>query len=466
MIASTWPDTFETIEPTRDPVKIVFSERISERPTEGRLENAVLVSPFTGDHRVKHTRSGLEIDVIGGFKPGLVYRVRLLPTLKDLFNNTLEGPFELVFDTGAPYETNVVAGIVKDRITGEVVGGVRVEAREQETEEPPIYVAVSDSAGVFALRYLPAGAYDIALYEDVNRNDERDFRELQGSADSLALGLDPPKADTLILREVTLLRPDTTPSRLIRVEALDSALVRISFDDYMDAEDSLDSIQVVIAPPTGDSLLLWPRQVDSLRAVADSVAREEQRLAMTDSLQALADTLAQVLGDLQAAGDTLAADTVGTQLDRIRGMLAPTEEPPEAAAGAPAGLPVPVGPVEPPPILPQQEFFARLAQPLLPNRPYQAVVAGVENINGLGGGGGEAAFVWEPPDTALAVSDTAVVPPDTGTVVPPDTGTVMPPDTTTGPLGSGRVILHPPNDGLTGDPSRAPTPAWLRRRRP
>ena len=79
MIAETWPEPFETIEPTRDPVKIVFSERISERPTEGTLANAVFVSPVTGEHRVKHTRSGLEIEVIGGFKPDLVYRVRFFP---------------------------------------------------------------------------------------------------------------------------------------------------------------------------------------------------------------------------------------------------------------------------------------------------------------------------------------------------------------------------------------------------
>ncbi len=54
MIASTWPEPFEVIEPTRDPVKIVFNERISERPTEGSLDNAVSVSPETGEHQVKH----------------------------------------------------------------------------------------------------------------------------------------------------------------------------------------------------------------------------------------------------------------------------------------------------------------------------------------------------------------------------------------------------------------------------
>jgi hypothetical protein len=106
MVETTWPDTFQTIDATRDPVVIRFSERISERPTQGRLEEAVLVSPVTGGTRVKHTRSGLEVSVIGGFKENLVYRVRVLNTVKDMFNNQMETPFELVFSTGGEYEAH------------------------------------------------------------------------------------------------------------------------------------------------------------------------------------------------------------------------------------------------------------------------------------------------------------------------------------------------------------------------
>ncbi len=435
MIASTWPDTFATIEATRDPVKIIFSERISETPTDGRLDNAVLVSPVTGEHRVKHTRSGLEIDVIGGFQPDLVYRVRVLPTVKDLFNNRLEGPFELVFSTGPVFETNVVAGIVTERITAEPAEGVRVEAREQGRVDPPVYVAVSDSAGVFALRYLPAGSYELTLYQDINRNSEPDYRELQGMADSLGLGLGTAPADTILLPEVTLLTPDTVPSRVIEVAAVDSLLVRVTFDDYMDAEASLDSVRVLIAPEGGEALpvarLLWPRQVDSLQAVADSVAFEEQRLARIDSLRMVVETLGDQLIELQTAGDTLAADSVSAQIEQASDQLATAEEPPEPPAMEP-----PAGePVQTPPILPQQEFFVRMEAGLPPDELLQAVIDRVVNINGLGGGGGEASFTWEPPepppeevaDTAGAVPDTAgVTPPDTAGSVPPDTGVVAP----------------------------------------
>ena len=462
MIASTWPDTFEVIEATRDPVKIVFSERISERPTEGTMDNAVLVSPITGEHRAKHSRSGLEIDVIGGFQPNLVYRVRILPTVKDLFGNTLEGPFELVFSTGADFEHNVIAGMVEDRVTGEVLEGARVEARVRAGEDNPVHVAITDSVGVFALRYLPSGSYEVSVYQDVNRNAEVDFAELQGQAESVLEPQLPLLADTAILRQVTLLRPDTSPARLIRVEALDSVMVRLAFNDYMDAEGSLDPIQIRIGPEEGEALeidrLLWPRQVDSLRAVEDSIAAEEERLALVDSLGVVADSLDQVYAAFDAAGDSLGIDTLGAVIGRIRTRMEPPE--PLEEREDPTG-----GREEaPPPILPQQEFFVRLAEPLPPDLLVQAVVSGVVNLNGLGEGGGEASFMWEPPepaeepgtaglvpDTAAVPPDTAVAPPDTA-VAPPDTA-VAPPDTATGRSDStsvppGPVAVPPPDNGF------------------
>ena len=137
MVVSTWPDTFATVEPTRDPIVITFSERISERPTVGRLDDVVVVSPETGQARVKHTRSGLEISLAGGLRPGLVYRVRVLNTVKDMFNNPMEGPFELVFSTGGAYELNVLAGVVTDRITGEKVDQARKVILEEMLAHAP-----------------------------------------------------------------------------------------------------------------------------------------------------------------------------------------------------------------------------------------------------------------------------------------------------------------------------------------
>jgi len=479
MVVSTWPDTFEVIEATRKPVLIRFSERLSERPTQGTLDAAVIVSPATAGHRVKLTRDGLEISVLGGLREGLVYGVRVLPTLKDLFGNTLEGPFELVFSTGGEFESNVIAGVARDRITGDPLASVRVEARGAgEEEDGPAYLAFSDTAGVFLLRYVPAGSYRISLFEDVNRNGVPDFRELQAETEG-AVGLQAPRADTII-QEVTLLRPDTTPARLIRVEAQDSIMLRLTFDDYLDSERDLDGVEVRLSREEGAgplvTRLLWERQVDSMRAYDDSVKAEVRQAVLADSLRGVADSLRTVLDSLQAAGDTAAVRSTEVSLERITARLAPP--PPE-----PRGRPTPQAPSaarrpEPEPILPQQSFFALLGEPLPPDEPYQVLVTGVTNLNDLAEGGGEVAVTWTPPDpppgarrppgdTVTAPPDTVVVPPDT-VVVPPDTVTA-PPDTVAAPpdtvvVPSDTVVVPP--DTVALPPGRAAFSWWPTRRSP
>lgn len=430
MVIATRPDTFQSIDPTRDPVVFSFSERISERPTEGRMSEAVVVSPETGAYEVKHKRSALEVSVEGGWKAGLVYRVRVLPTVKDLFNNSMEGPFELVFSTGGAYESHVLAGVVTDRISGEKVEGARVEAREvmegeeeeggEERPDVPVYVARTDSAGIYVLRYIPSGRYDISIFRDNNRNREPDYTEVQGTT-TAHFGLLASRADTLI-REVALLRRDTIPAELARVEAVDSALLELFFDDFLPTESSLSPVRLTLSRDTGSApgveRLLWPHQLDSLRAFEDSIRVADSLRIVADSLRGVADSLQGVVQALEAAGDTVELPEVQRTLERLEARLAPPE--PEA----PEEEEVPA----PEPILPRPSFFAVLREALEPDQPYQVLVEGVRNINGLGGGGGEATVTWEPPepppgDTAVAVPDSLLVPPDTA-VVPPDTGRV------------------------------------------
>lgn len=412
MVVTTWPDTFEIIEATRDPVVITFSERISERPTRGRLEQAVFVSPVTGEHRVKQTRRGLEISVIGGFQPGLVYRIRVLNTIKDLFNNTLEGPFELVFSTGGEYEAHVLAGVVTSLVTGESVEQARVEARElvvSDTgvvvrEDAPVYMAMTDTAGIYLLRYLPTGSYEITLYQDNNRNQEPDFRELKGTT-SHTLGLSLPKLDTII-SEVALLQSDTTVAELIRVEAEDSTLLKLSFDDFLLPAASLESVEVTLTVDYGAEevpletgpvveRLLWQRQLDSLFVVRDSIRALDSLRVVGDSLQGVADSLQITLATLQAAGDTVDAPSVEAELDAIRVRLEPPEEDEEQEEEED---------VPPPPILPEVFFFALLSSPLESSQLYHLAVVGVRNVNGLLGGGGEAGISWTRPDPPPADS--------------------------------------------------------------
>lgn len=408
MVVEIWPDTFEVIEPTRDPAVITFSERISERPTDGRLEDAVLVSPYTGETEVKHTRAGLQVSVIGGFRPDLVYRIRVRKTIKDLFNNPMDSPFELVFSTGGEFHRHVVGGVVTDRITGEPVEGARVEAwrlepgeqRFEVAEDSHPLVTVTDTAGIFLLRYVPPEAFELQVYQDNNRNREADFREAQGIART-QLGLRESRIDTIIT-SVAILQPDTTPAGLIRVEAVDSVLLELSFDDFLMPEQTLAQVQVSLLRDEGQEdpsgmtpgpeveRLLWQRQVDSMLVVQDSIRAADSLRMVRDSLRVVADSLQGTLAALQAVGDTLAILEIEDELEVILGRL----EPPETAEVVEEEKQV----VEEEPILPESVFFALLASPLEPDQLYRVVVSNVVNVNGLPGGGGSVGFTWTPPE--------------------------------------------------------------------
>ncbi len=368
VVVGTWPDTFAVVEPTRDPIRIEFSERISERPLRGTLNEAVIVSPTTGESRVKHTRRGLEVSLLGGLRPGTVYRVTVLPVIKDLFGNPMPDAFEFVFSTGPPFPPNALAGLVTDRLTGEAVEDARVDARlRTAAPEDPTHTTRTDTAGVFALRFLPPGRYELAAYVDRNRNGEPDFQEPQAFGVQL-LG----ETDTLVV-QLALLLPDTTPARLVRAEAVDSFLLRLEFDDYLDPESSLARVGVRLSREgeEGPSVLriLHEHEVEAfLRARADSLAR--------------------------AAGEE--------------------PSPPEEAEAPGEG-----GGEEAPP-LPGRGLAVVLGGALEPRRPYDLSVTGIVNINGVPGGGGETVVAWEPPELPgdTAAADTLARP---DTTTPPDT---------------------------------------------
>ena len=436
MVTKSWPDTFQIIEATRDPVTIDFSERISERPTLGRLEQAVVVSPETGEVQVKHHRSGLGVSVVGGFQPGLVYRIRVLNTVKDLFNNPMEGPFELVFSTGGEFEPHVLAGVVTDRITGEPVEQARVEARELVVsdsgvvvkEDAPVYLAVTDAEGIYLLRYIPTGSYRITFYLDNNRNREPDFREMKGEAGQ-SLGLLLPKMDTLF-SDVALLSSDSTAAELVRVEAEDSTLLKLSFDEFLLPEDPLESVEVVLMLDRGEEegledsgpiaeRLLWQRQLDSILAADESIRALDALRIVADSLRGVADSLQTTLASLQASGDTVDAAGVEAELDAIRVRLGPPEEEEEEEEETP-----------PPPILPEPFFYALLSSSLESGQLYRLRVAGVRNVNDLVDGGGEAGVTWTRPDPPAV--DSSAMAPDSAVAVPDTLGMVpdsIPPDT-------------------------------------
>src|SRR5690625_270722 len=319
------PEQFAVVPGWDRPVVIHFDERISEQEVEG----SVLVSPETGAVRVKKGRRDLRVTIEGGWKPGQIYRVVVLPVIRDLFSNVIEDEIELIFSTGPEIPPTAVAGQLTDRLTTEPVVGARVEALNRADSAK--YVVMSDSAGFFALRHIPAGSYSLTTYLDRNRNRRLDFGEPE-SSDEFELG----PSDTLIVSYALLAR-DTTPARVVQVEERDTSHLVVTLDDHLDPEHPLDTVELEI------------------RSLPDS--------AVVGSGEAL------YLWDYEAR--VMAAREEETEVDEeeLVGAAPPEEE-----------------------RLPTREFVVIPSEPLDRESRYLLVVRGITNINGIGGGGGSAPF--------------------------------------------------------------------------
>ncbi|HSG06826.1 MAG TPA: Ig-like domain-containing protein [Longimicrobiales bacterium] len=470
VVVTTSPEPFEVLtEPFRGPVRFRFDERVSERVSGGTLDDAVLVSPRTGAVRARHGRQDISVDIAGGFKPGLVYRVTLQPVIRDLFNNQMRDPFEFVFSTGGEFTASAVAGLVWDRTTGEGIRDLDVLAvAVNEEGDSTVYVARTDTGGVYVLRYLPPSRYTLVAFEDRNQNDVVDRMEVQGSRGLLLSG-----ADTAIV-PIGVLQPDTTPARLTRATPLDSLTLLLAFDDYIDPTISADQFGVSLTREEGESpgvevAFHEYRYVEWRQTVQDSFARLDSLEAAAAAAERRAQAAARAAAaEAAAAQDTAAGDTTRQAVregmpeaegiegegrvpeDTVQATAPPARVlPPELPAGTPAeGAPAArrrsgAGAEAGPPLnpdgqpLPSRRIVLRLDGPLEVNVAYQLSVDVVVNLNGIPLGGGEAAVVREPPKDTTAVADTAGTPPDSSLVtedtIPSDTALVapdsIPPDT-------------------------------------
>lgn len=452
------PDTFATVEPFRSPVTFRFSERISERPGAGTLDQAVVVSPASGEVRVSHGREGLTVRVPGGFEAGLVYRLTVLPVIQDMFGNALQEPFELFFSTGPEFTPNVVAGSVIDRLTGEPLRDARVDAAVLDSDV--VHTAVTDSAGIFALRYLPAGDYVVSAYLDRNRNGQPDFTEPQGTRPApLDGGVE--AADTAIVLEVALLPLDTTSARLARVTVEDSISLNVSLDDFLDPELPLDDVRVLVTSDSVDAprplVVLHPHEAEAYRStLADSLVREQ---AVRDSVaQARADSAARAGA---AVEDTAAAADDAPAEEEANSPPAPVER--EAAEAGEAEQERPTA---------RQTFIVILDGVLVPEVLYEIEISNITNINGVGGGGGTVTFTRPAPppppvDTTQAVADSVQSDSIARDTIPPPSADSMPGDTISAPPADSirrDTVPAPPGDSLSRDTVATPRAADAIRR--
>ena len=409
VVIRTEPDTFATVEDFRGPVRFHFDERISER-VDGSMDDIVVISPVTGEVRVSQSRRSLTVELEGGFQPGLVYRITLLPAVRDLFNNQLRDPFELVFSTGGEFAPSVIAGLVWDRITGEGVEPAEVRAI---ADDSTMHVAMTDTGGVYAFRYLPPGRYRVTAFQDRNRDGIIDPGETQGTRGAL---LNNP-TDSMLALLIPVLAQDTTPARITGTELLDSVTVLVEFDDYLDPAVALDNVGAGLsldfgAAPGVRSLYHEIEYTAFVEAVTDSFSRLDSLAALARAVASAAEVAAETTDSAEAVDSTQAQEVrpVRVPPPRIPGNV--RRDPPSRPDRSDA---------------PTRRIVLVLTEGLVPNQAYQLVVTGVVNINGMPQGGGEAALVIQPPEDTTVVADSMLVDStvvDDTLVAPPDTGRI------------------------------------------
>jgi hypothetical protein len=347
-LVSTTPAPLAVVPDFQGPVVFRFDERISERNFS---EAMVTVSPLDSTMRVRRTGNEIRVELDGGWRPDRVYRVVVLPGIRDLFGNVREDPVEVVFSTGPPVPSTALAGIVMDRLTNRPAQNAVVRATRRGDDAA--YTAVGDTGGFFSLRHLPMGVYEVEAFSDLNRNRRRDAAE---PVDMQQVSLGSP-TDTIPL-VFNVLPPDTTPPRVTRAEVVDSMRVRVTFDDYFDPARSMaEATAELYALP--DSTL----HAAASRIVVSTVFDQERRAAAAQR-PAPADTL--------PPPDTLAPPD-------------PTAPPPVAAPPV-VQPPTPAGQAQQQAPLPSRDLIIEFAAPLPPGS-YSITVRNVVNIQGLSGGG-------------------------------------------------------------------------------
>ncbi|HUF52085.1 MAG TPA: Ig-like domain-containing protein [Longimicrobiales bacterium] len=240
-LVETVPAALTVIPPGTDPVVFRFDERLSERNFSEAL---VTVSPLDGALRVERRRHEVSVAIDGGWRADRVYRVVLLPGPRDLFGNAREEPAELVFSTGPPVPETAIYGTVLDRITERAAQRPVITAVRRADDVT--YIAVGDSGGFYALRHLPYGVYDVRAFSDQNSNRRRDSLEPvdSGRVATLQAGDD----TTAVFFRVLV--PDTSAARVTAAAVIDSMRVRVTVDDYLDAETAFaDATAEVLALP-------------------------------------------------------------------------------------------------------------------------------------------------------------------------------------------------------------------------
>ncbi len=351
-LLETQPDSGAVLPGFDGSVLFQFDEVISER-SGGSLDQLIAVSPRMERVNVRWRRTAIDVRPHGGWLPGTVYTVTLLPGVADLRNNRSPERHTVVFSTGDEIPDTEIRGTIVDWGQGRSTPRGLIEAVAMP--DSVVYVARADSIGDFTLPHLPRGTYLVYGAIDENSNQRRDRRE---PYDSALVMLD--STASLVLWAT----PRDTAGPVLRAASrLDSLTIRLDFNQRLQPiEPDIGSVGVYLLPDTVPSAIaaVWrPAVWDSVQAIEQERARE-------------------------AAADTVEADR-GPEAADDPGE--PVEQRPAPPARAAAPTPADTGRIarilgERPRL--SDAWVVRLADPLVPGARY-IIDARAPNVQGVTG---------------------------------------------------------------------------------
>ncbi|HXY20262.1 MAG TPA: Ig-like domain-containing protein [Gemmatimonadales bacterium] len=361
----------------------VIAEQIAGQQRD--ISGAVILSPVTGKVSVGWHRTRITVEPKGGFRAGRIYRLELLPGVTDLRQNRMKRGRLVVFSTGPPIPDATLKGTIVDWPGNKAATGGLVEAVLLPDSLP--YRALTDSAGDFAMRAMPAGEYLVYGVIDQNGNRRREPREAYDTArvtlqDSASL-------------ELYAFTHDTVGPRLRTVEAADSLTLKLSFDRPLDPSVAPDTSQVHLAP-ADDSTAFVPLAAVMTSAGFDSLVKAAAAAAAAadSAKRAAADTTHRQPAGAAPAAPAPAAPAAapsGAAPGRLRGAAAaPMTSRPTRADTTRAMRMLIRRPS------PTDTRIVRLTAALTPGARYVVFTAGLKGLTGIEGHGRGALLVPKP----------------------------------------------------------------------
>jgi hypothetical protein len=363
-------------------VEFKFDEVVSDRPQGAStgLDQIFLISPRNGAADVSWHRTRVDVRPKNGFKPNTAYRITMLPGLVDLHGNVRKDTRSILFSTGETFPPYSIHGQVFDWAAQKIAPAAYIEA-VSNADTNVVYVSASDTAGLFDVGPLPAGAYTVHALLDKNNNRTLDRGE-QWDTTSVNITSASPVV------ELDVIERDSVPAVIDNIRAVDSTTLRVSFDKPLDPALPLQPALVRVTRPDSTALEVlsvgWAAAFDRAQQIADSARR-------ADSTRARA-----------AAGGARPAPAPVPAPPTPRG---PGERPPPP-------------PPKPRSAAPDRAVIVKLspATPVLPGQHYYVEVSGFRNLVGHSQPSRHAFDVPKPQPKPAAADSARRVPRDTSGV--------------------------------------------------